>query len=249
MKPLLAAMRFLTIVPIPGMWGTAEDDLARSVPWFPVVGLLLGALAAALAGSASRFAPPMLVAALLVVVLLSFSGCLHLDGLADTADGFLSSRPREQTLEIMRDSRTGAMGVAAIVCLLLVKFASLASLPAEMLWPTALLMPVAGRSAIVAHMALLPYARPSGLGTVFYRRRPRWSAIWATAILAAIAWCLLEWRGVIVWAACMAAALAVSAYVYRKIGGATGDTFGAVCEIVEVVPAVVLALEPLSGVR
>ncbi len=144
MKPLLAAIRFLTIVPVPGVWGTAEQDLARSVPWFPAIGLLLGGAAAGLAWALSA-APPMLAAAVLVVVLLSFSGCLHMDGLADTADGFLSSRPRERILEIMKDSHIGAMGVIAIVCLLLVKFAALAALPAGMLWPTVLLMPLAGR--------------------------------------------------------------------------------------------------------
>lgn len=249
MKPLLAAMRFLTILPIPGAWGTAEEDLALSVPFFPLVGLLLGGVAAAIAWGVSLFAPPMLAAALLVMVLLGFSGCLHLDGLADTADGFLSSRSREQILEIMRDSRTGAMGVMAIVCVLLLKFASLASMPAAMLWPAALFMPLAGRCAMVAHMNLLHYARSTGLGTVFYRKRPRWSALWAAAVLAAFAWALLQWRGLIIWAACMAATAALSAYAYRKIGGATGDTLGAVCEIVEAVPAFVLALEPLGGAR
>jgi adenosylcobinamide-GDP ribazoletransferase len=249
MKALLAALRFLTVLPIPGGWGTAEADLARSVPWFTVVGLLLGAVAAAVACGLSAFAPPMPAAALLVVVLLSFSGCLHLDGLADTADGFLSSRLRERVLEIMRDSRTGAMGVIAIVCVLLVKFASLASLPPNLLWPAALLMPVAGRMAIVIQMALLPYARPGGLANVFYGRRPRWSAIVAAAVLAALAYAVLESRGLVVWAACVAATLAFAAYAYRKLGGATGDTFGAVCEIVEVVPALVLALGLQDGAR
>jgi len=242
MKALLAAMRFLTIVPIPGDWGTAEEDLARSVPWFPVIGLLLGAIAAAVAWGMSLVAPSMLTAAILVVVLLSFSGCLHTDGLADTADGLLSSRPRERILEIMKDSHTGAMGVIAIVCVLLLKFASLASLPAERLWPAVLLTPLAGRCMIVVNMALLPYARPNGLANIFYRRPTRWAAIWAVALLAAVAWCVLGSRGLIVCAVCVAVTLALSAYVYRKIGGATGDTFGAVCEIIEIVPALTLAL-------
>jgi adenosylcobinamide-GDP ribazoletransferase len=242
MKPLLAAIRFLTIVPVPGDWGTAEDDLARSVPWFPVVGLLLGAVAAALAWALSLAAPPMVIAAAMVVVLLAFSGCLHMDGLADTADGLLSSRPRERMLEIMKDSHTGAMGVIAIVCVLLVKFASLASLPAEGFWRAALLMPLAGRSAIVVQMAVLPYARPSGLGNVFYRRRPCLAAIWAAAVLAAAGWGVLGSKGLVIVAASIVAALVLSVYVYRKIGGATGDTFGAVCEIVEIVPALALAV-------
>ncbi len=259
MKPLLAALRFLTIVPVPGGWGTAEEDLARSVPWFPLIGLLLGAAAAGLAWAVSLAAPPLLAAAVVVVVLLSFSGCLHLDGLADTADGFLSSRPRERILEIMKDSHIGAMGVIAIACLLLVKFAALASLPAGMFWRAVLLMPLAGRCAIVVHMALLPYARPSGLGAIFYRRprpwvhgarpgaRPRWVAIWAAGVLAAVGFGLLGWRGLVVWAVCMAATAVFSAYTYRKIGGATGDTFGAVCEIMEAVPAIVLAIGPMGG--
>ena len=173
MKPLFAAIRFLTILPIPGDWGTAEEDLARSVPWFPVIGLLLGAIAAAAAWGLSFVAPPMVTAAVVVVLLLSFSGCLHADGLADSADGMLSSRPRERILEIMKDSHTGAMGVIAIACVLLLKFAALASLPAERLWPAVLLMPLAGRCAIVVQMSLLPYARPDGLANVFYRRPTR----------------------------------------------------------------------------
>jgi adenosylcobinamide-GDP ribazoletransferase len=249
MKSFLAAIRFLTILPVPGTWGTAEDDLAHSVPWFPAIGLLLGAAAAVVAWSMSLVAPPMLTAAVTVIVLLSFSGCLHLDGLADMADGLLSSRPRERMLEIMKDSRVGAMGVIAIACILLLKFASLASLPAERLWPAVLLMPLAGRCAIVIHRALLPYARPSGLGNIFYRRPASLPAIGAAGILAATAWCVLGYPGFIVAALCVIAALMVSLYVYRKIGGATGDTFGAVCEIVEIVPALTLAFAPFSGSR
>jgi adenosylcobinamide-GDP ribazoletransferase len=249
MKPLLAAMRFLTIVPLPGTWGTGEDDLARSVPWFPVIGLMFGGIAAALAWGLSGVAPPMVTAALTVVVLLCFSGCLHMDGLADTADGLLSSRPRERILEIMKDSHTGAMGVIAIVCVLLLKFASLASLPADRVWAAVLLMPLAGRCAIVIHMAILPYARPDGLGAIFYRRPSRLAAVWAACVLAVVAWSVLGPRGLIVWAVCMVMTLAISAYVYRKIGGATGDTFGAVCELIEIVPALTLAFGPLGGVR
>lgn len=249
MKPLLAAWRFLTIVPIPGNWGMAEEDLARSVVWFPVIGLMLGVVAAGLAYGLTSVAPPLVVAAAMIVILLSFSGGLHLDGLADTADGFFSSRPRERILEIMKDSHIGAMGVIAIVCVLLLKFAALASLPMARLWPAVLLMPLAGRCALVIHMALLPYARPSGLGAIFYRRNPRGAAIWAAGVLAAVAGGLLGAWGLGIWAACVAAALVLSAYVRRKIGGATGDTLGAICELVEVVPALVLTLGPLGGAK
>lgn len=249
MKPLLAAIRFLTVLPIPGTWGTTQEDLAASVPFFPLTGLLLGAVAAGLAWAIAPYAPPLLLAAMVIVVLMSFSGCLHLDGLADTADGFLSSRSRERILEIMKDSHTGSMGVVAIASVLLVKFAALASLPTSLLCPAVLLMPLAGRTAIVVEMALLPYARSSGLGIVFYRRRPRWAALWAVALWALVAYGVLGLRGLTVWGTSMAAALGLCVYAYRKIGGATGDTLGAMCELIEVVPALVLALGPQSGVR
>jgi adenosylcobinamide-GDP ribazoletransferase len=241
MNRLLAAVRFLTILPIPGSRGTLESDLARCVPWFPVVGLLLGVVAAAVAWVLVPHLPPMALAAVLVIVLLSFSGCLHLDGLSDAADGMLSSRPRERMLEIMKDSHTGAMGVVAIACVLLLKFACLASLPRCEVWRAAFLMPVAGRCALVWHMAILPYARSEGLGGIFYRSRPRLAAASSAMVLAAAACVLLGERGIVLWVACVVAVFFLSGYVYRKIGGATGDTLGAVCELVEIVPALAMA--------
>lgn len=252
MNRFLAAIRFLTIVPVPGTRGTAAEDLVRSVPMFPVVGLLLGAAGAAMAWAVVQVAPPMLAAAAMVVVLISFSGALHLDGLADTADGLLSSRPRERMLEIMRDSHIGAMGVAAMLAVVLVKFSALTTLAAEgaeRLWPTVLLMPLAGRAAMPIHMALLPYARPSGLGAVFCQQRPWRSAIWAISLLVAVAWGALRLPGLAAAGASLAATLLLAIYVYRKLGGATGDTFGAACELVETVPAVVLACWPIEAAR
>ncbi|MGO8690727.1 MAG: adenosylcobinamide-GDP ribazoletransferase [Thermoguttaceae bacterium] len=250
MKRLLAAIRFLTIVPLPGTWGTAESDLAGSVPFFPVVGLLLGAAAAALAWALGHVAPQLVAAALLLVAMMSFSGCLHLDGLSDTADGFLSCRDRERILEIMRDSHAGAMGLITVVAVLLVKFAALASLAPASLWPAAGLMPLAGRAAICMHLALLPPAHPDGLGALFSRDRHVAAALGAMALLAVAATALLgPARGLTLAAACLAVTLLLAAYVYRKLGGATGDTLGAACEIVEVVPALGLALWPLDLVR
>jgi adenosylcobinamide-GDP ribazoletransferase len=252
MKQLLAAVRFLTILPVPGRWGADPDDLARSVPLFPVVGLILGAVAAAAAWAIVPAVPPLLAAAVLVVLLMAFSGCMHLDGLSDSADGFLSSRPRQQILDIMKDSRTGAMGVVAIVAVLLVKFAAVASLALPenaTLWQAMFLMPLAGRCAMVIHVSVLPYARSDGLAAVFYRRRTRLAAGWAAAVLAGAAWAVLQWRGVAVWTACMAATLLLAVYVARKIGGATGDTLGAVCELVETVPALTLAVWPMQAGR
>lgn len=242
MKRFLAAIRFLTVVPIPGTWGTAEDDLVNSVPFFPVVGLILGMLAAGFAWVMGPLCPPMLIAALVIVLLIAFSGGLHMDGLSDTADGFLSSRSRERMLEIMKDSHVGAMGVIAIAASLLVKFAAVASLPPSFRWQTVLLMPLAGRCAIVLNMAMLSSARPGGLGALLCKRNHQVSALWSMAVLLGIAWWLLRLPGLAVAGAVFAMALLFAWQCRRKIGGSTGDTFGAVCELCEIVPPVVLCM-------
>jgi adenosylcobinamide-GDP ribazoletransferase len=235
-------MRFLTVVPFPGSWGAEESSLAGSAVFFPAVGLLIGFGAAGIAACAVRWLPAGLAAALVVVALLAASGGLHMDGLSDTADGLLSARPRERALEIMRDSHVGAMGVIAIVCVLMLKFAAVASLPAAGLWRTVLLMPVAGRAAIVVTMALLPYARPEGgLATSLYRGRSMLAALSAEVILLLTAWLVLDMAGLLAAGASLAAVLIFAVYTYRRIGGATGDTLGAACEIAELVQAMAMA--------
>jgi adenosylcobinamide-GDP ribazoletransferase len=165
-----------------------------------------------------------------------------MDGLSDSADGLLSARPRARALEIMRDSHVGAMGVMAIVCVLMLKFAAMASVPAAELWRTALLMPVAGRAALAVTIALLPYARPEGgLAAPFYRRRSILAALWAEVFLLALAWLVLDLAGLIAVSAALAAVVIFAIYTYRRLGGATGDTLGAACEIAELVPAVAMA--------
>jgi adenosylcobinamide-GDP ribazoletransferase len=238
---LLAAFRFLTIFPMPGGRGRTEADLAGSVLYFPLVGLVLGGLLAVLAFSLTYAVPPLLTSALLVVAFLAPSGGLHMDGLADTADGFLGSRVRERTLEIMRDSHVGAMGALGIACVLLVKWAALASVAERDLWRVALLTPVAGRAVMVLHLAALPYARPDGLGAVFYGRRHRADAAWAVLALFLTGGLVLGVRGVAVGIASAVVALGMAVVFTRRIGGVTGDTLGALCEITEMVPAMVVA--------
>ncbi len=233
----VAALRFLTIFPLPGSLGTSSRDLARATLFFPLVGLLLGALAAGAGLLLQPFLSAPVLAVLLTLVLLAFSGGLHLDGLADTADGFFSSRPREKILVIMRDSATGAMGVIALVMVLLLKTACLASLDANLL-PALLLMPVAGRVAIPLMMALLPYARSEGgLADVFYSRRSRLVGLASLVFLLVLALLTAGTAGLAAACAVLLVVVAFSWFCRSKIGGATGDTLGAVCELAETVTA------------
>ena len=246
MKPLLAALGFLSVLPVPARW-QGEKELSRSLPYFPVVGLIFGIVAAALAAVLGSLLPPAPAGILLVIGLELLSGGLHIDGLADTADGFFSSRPKERILEIMRDSRTGAMGAAAVACVLLLKGAAVASLPPDSLVRAAFLMPLAGRSALLAAMACLPYARAGGgLATVFGTARA-WHAVWGIALLGGSAGLAAGWRGLAAAALCIVAVALMSLWSWRKIGGYTGDTLGATCEIVEAIPPLVLASQLWHG--
>lgn len=235
-----AALRFLTIVPLPGGWGTAEKDLAHAAPFFPLVGLLLGCAAAPAAQLLFFLFPPLPAAALTVFVLLAFSGALHLDGLADTADGFFSARTKERILEIMKDSSIGTMGALALILIVLLKTVSLASLygygqgqPAA----AVLLMPLAGRTAIVLFMALLPYPREQGLGRLFalYFHSSAGKAAAAAGFLLCVfaAHAVAGTQGLTAVLVMLVPLLVFALFCQRKIGGATGDVLGAACELAE----------------
>lgn len=244
MKRLIAAIQFLTVLPVSS--NCDERDLGRSALFFPVIGLGIGAVMIAVNFAVSAVLPPLPAAVLVVIAMLAVSGGLHMDGLADTADGFFSARPRERVLEIMKDSRTGSMGVMAVLSLLILKIAALVSIPTGLRWPTLLLMPLAGRCALVIELAVLPYARcEGGLGSVFSNNKSRLDPFWAVAVLAATGYWAMGRLGLISTAGAIALTLVFSFWCMRKIGGFTGDTLGAACELAEVLPALVAA----SGAR
>ncbi|MDH3999513.1 MAG: adenosylcobinamide-GDP ribazoletransferase, partial [Desulfuromonadales bacterium] len=202
MRPFFAAISFLTVLPLPQSWCGDERALGRSLVWFPLVGLLIGCVMALLDLALYSLFPGLLVpSALLLIAMIAVSGGLHLDGLADSADAFMSSRPREQMLEIMKDSRCGPMGVIVIVALLLLKFSALASLSGEWRTSTIVLMPLAGRVALVLQTVTMPYARPSGLVSLF-EQRSLWQGSLAAAILAACGFFCFGWGGLWIALAC-----------------------------------------------
>ena len=240
LRSFLTALRFLTIIPV--SWKSDEDEkfFQASVIWFPLIGLCIGSLVAFFVFLASPFISSSMVAVFAVLLLSGFSGFLHLDGVADSGDGLLSSRPREQALTIMRDSRSGAMGVIVLIFLILGKYVALSSLPIEKILPLLLLMPVAGRTAILLSMAILPYARKAegGLGQLFYSKE-RYS-IAGGAFLFFIVCCVVIsiQSALISLIALILTVLLFSRWCFVKLGGATGDTLGAVCEFSELSVAI-----------
>ncbi|HEY0335139.1 MAG TPA: adenosylcobinamide-GDP ribazoletransferase [Stenotrophomonas sp.] len=236
---LLAALGFLTRVPVPPRVFADASTRARSLAWYPVVGLLLG-LALAMLAWCLQESPPLLGAALLLLAWTWLTGGLHLDGLADTADAWVGGLgDRQRTLAIMKDPRSGPAGVTAVVLVLLLKFAALASLQAPPLIAVAM-APLLGRAALTAAFLTTPYVRAGGLGSGL-ADASRLACIVALALAAALA-ILPGVRGL--------AALLVVVVVFwlwrracvSRLGGMTGDTCGALCEIVEAAVLVALAL-------
>lgn len=239
MKRLLAALQFLTIIPLPRGFTPDEQALGGSIPLFPVIGLGIGVVVALADWGLGLLFPVGVTSVFAAILLIALSGGLHMDGLADTADGFFSSRPRERILEIMRDSRTGPMGVTAVVCVIALKIAIIASLPAPPRAWILLLTPVAGRSALLVQMALLPYARSEGLVGIFHRNGSRGHAFWALAFLVTAGVLAGGVPGLVAGLASFLFSLLFSGYVRRRIGGLTGDTLGASCELTELIPPLV----------
>jgi len=239
----LAGVRFLTIIPV--SWKSKEDSLffQSSLIWFPVIGLLIGSITSLIISLLSTVLPPSVLAVLTMVLFAGVSGCLHLDGLADSGDGLLSSRTRERSLEIMRDSHTGAMGMIAVVFVLLGKYAALSSLAGPAFLAAVFLIPMAGRTAILISMAVLPYARTgAGLGRLFYSNDSRMVAALAL-IFCIITTAFVSIKYVLfVVAAILLTVVFFSFWCFRKLGGATGDTLGAICELTELAVAVSMVL-------
>jgi len=239
-----AALRFLTILPVPGDAGVTQEALAGALPYFPLVGLCLGGMAYLLAMVFGYLFEPLLASVLMAAALMAFSGGLHLDGLADTADGFFSSRPRAKILEIMRDSRIGVMGVIWVVVVFMLKVTALSGMSSAKAGICLFLMPIAGRSLMLVMMALLPYVRGnSGLASLFYNKAGGARAWWAVIFLMFISWLIAALPGLMAAIGALFLVLLFCYYCRTKIGGATGDTLGAACELAETAVAVVLAMK------
>ena len=234
--PLKLAFSFLTRFPVGRGMEYGEDDYGNSFVFFPVVGLVLG-ICLALAAAAFTFigVHEATIAFLLLVLLAVASGGLHLDGLADCADGFFSAKNREDSLRIMKEPCTGSFGAVSIVLVLIGKFAAL--------WA---ILSIGHLSAIIPALVLSRWAmsvaaydsgypRESGTGKAFIGKLTLQSYLVSTAAAFAIALLFSGKDALILIAAAAAIALALKALSYRKIGGVTGDVLGAVNEVAELV--------------
>lgn len=236
---LLAAVQFLTRLPVPSP-PYREDALARSLPYFALIGLMLGAAAAAVALLLRSHLPQPLPALFTVAFLVLITGCLHEDGLADAADAFGGGWNREQILSILKDSRIGSYGAAALTLSLLARVALLAVMPVERVAGCLIAAHVLCRWTTLPLSFFLPPARTAeGLATHGQGARLASFTTWRTLLFGtmvsfALAIVALRLRAVAAITGAVLLTFSTGFYYKRRIGGITGDCFGATNQITEI---------------
>jgi len=229
----LIALQFLTIFPINIKKEIKKEDFGKSFLYFPLVGLLIG-LFLVLSAFLFSFLPEFISASFVLLVSIIITGGLHIDGLADTCDGFYGNRSKEKILEIMRDSNVGAMGAIGIVILLLMKFSFISSICDIELYKILIAITVFSRWAQSLVCCLSSYVRKEGKAKYFidYVRK---KDVIAGGIFTLILFLLLmKIKGLILFFLSTLIVFLFLLYIKKKIGGITGDIIGAISEVSEI---------------
>jgi adenosylcobinamide-GDP ribazoletransferase len=235
-----SALQFLTFFPLPRLQEPAADELAGAAIFFPVIGFLFGLILVLIDFLLHPFTSPGLLSVVLVTMLAVLTRGLHLDGLGDTFDGLGAGGDRERVLRIMDDSHVGAFGLIAIVLVLLLKIQSIESIETDR-WRALLSAPVLGRWSMVLLGFRSTAAKP-GLGASLIDHLATRHFVVASIITALLAAVILRGTGIALMAWVAVLTMASKSYFHRRLGGVTGDTFGAAGELSETSVLVFLAL-------
>jgi len=238
---LILAIRFLTVVPVPGREASGDGAFGRAAWWFPPVGLALGALLVGADRACSLALPPLLAGVLLLALWKVLTGGIHLDGLADALDG-LAGTDADDRVAIMRDSRLGVFGAAGLVLHLLISAGAIDALSSPGRAAVLLIAPGIGRLAPLLIAPLFPAATPGqGAGASFQAGVSRWAAPAYLACLWALAgWLLGPWSALLL-SLSLGAVLLWAVFFTSRLGGLTGDVLGSSVEIAELATLVAAA--------
>ena len=226
MRRFLIALQFLTVLPVPSPRQYQPADLGRATVWFPLAGLCIGSLLYLADLLLTPLFPRHLTDALLIALLALITGALHLDGVADVFDGLAARGNRERFLAVMKDPRTGAVGVVGLVLLLLLKYAALLAVPIYLKRSALLLVPVLARLTQVLIMTRARSARSDGLGAAFLNGMGGHQLSLALAVSIPLAWLLGHWAGVTALGLCLLWGWLVRRSFTCRLGGITGDIIG-----------------------
>ncbi|MBV6817352.1 adenosylcobinamide-GDP ribazoletransferase [Rahnella sp. PD12R] len=235
----LATLQFLTRIPVKERWcdGVEMKDYPRGIVCFPFVGLVVGLLSALVWGILVPHVGAFPAAVAAVIAHIMLTGALHLDGLADTCDGLFSVRSRERILEIMRDSRIGTNGALALIVAILLRATLIYQLSADGLAVFAVLVvtPVIGRGMMSVMMFRQSYARESGMGNLFIGKISEGRFYATLLLMAALVLFIAGFSTLFALLVTLCFTFAFRRFVASRIGGQTGDTLGAACELSELV--------------
>jgi len=233
---LLAAIQFLLVTPAFVRRRFTPAELGRSLAFFPLVGVLLGGLLAFADAALAHILPIQVRSVAVLILWIVLTGGLHFDGLLDSVDGLLGGNTPERRMEIMRDERTGAYGVAAAGLILLAMFTALNAIPGAR-WPALLAASALGRCAIVVCVAAFPYARAEGLGRDMKNNaRPVHAAaavLITVAVIAVVVWVSRSWVSARALLVSLAIGWLAVRFIVHRIPGMTGDTYGAINMLIE----------------
>jgi len=242
----VAAVRFLTCIPLPGPQPSSAAELGRALVYFPAVGLALGLVLVGVDWVCAGWLGRPLIDFLLLAVLVTASGALHLDGLIDTADGLPEPGPAEARLTAMRAPWAGPRGTLAGLGILLLQYSAISGLDASNRWIGLLLAPLLSRWAVVVCYVTFPYARRTvGLSLALKTGATRRVGLLATAFAASVA-LLISWPvGAALLALAGAVVLGSGLLAGARLGGMSGDIYGAVEQVVETLG--LLMVPPLTA--
>ena len=240
MSAFFAALRFLTLFPLPRRIDHSDNDVGRSAIFFPVVGLILGSILVLVNFALELFASAGLLSVILVTLLTFMTRGFHLDGVGDTFDGLGAGGDRDRVLSIMDDSHIGAFGLIAIVLVLFLKIHALEGMHLDR-WRTLLVAPILGRWAMVL-LAYRSKAAKAGLGSNLIDHLKTTHFLLATLLTLLLVAAILHGNGIAMMAWVALFTIASKNYFHRRLGGVTGDIFGAVGELSETLVMVLLAL-------
>ena len=249
LKPFLIALQFLTRLPVPqsllGSEIASDRQLGLSVLMYPLVGLVIGGMLILFPWLVQEFnyqVDAQIMAAIVLFVWVLITGALHLDGLSDSADAWVGGfGDKTRTLEIMKDPYSGPAGVSIIVIVLIAKFAALITIVAMPVMPL-LLIPVLARTAVIALFLTTPYVRKEGIGAKHIAAMPKLGGMLVLLLVIAACGWLFQLAALWLILALVAVFILLRLLMQRRIGGTTGDTAGALIEVMEMVGLLVIAV-------
>ncbi|MFH1540927.1 MAG: adenosylcobinamide-GDP ribazoletransferase [Elusimicrobiota bacterium] len=238
-KIFLSAISFLTIIPVPKKFSL---EFKHSVIFFPLVGLFIGGILILINYLSSFLFSKNVVDMVVIVSLIIITGGLHLDGFADTCDGFYAGKDKSDSLRIMDDAHIGTMGVAGLFCILGLKFFALQSIPQKIIYPALLFFPILSRWNLVFACTISKSAKNEGLGKTFIGTVSKNDLVIATIITFFVSLILFKTKGILILIATLLITVLFLKYVIKKIDGITGDILGALNEICEIFVLLILCI-------